>query len=107
LKKLRAFGDEAINDEYTLRWLTIRASGDPVEALNVAELGPNDIDALSPRLGFGWVPVWGRMTRAAYHLNRGALHRDRAAVVGAALADHDPAPVASPLHLREVFQFIA
>jgi len=38
----------AINDEYTLRWLMLRADGDPVRALNIAELGQNDIDALSP-----------------------------------------------------------
>jgi hypothetical protein len=37
----------ATNDEYTLRWLMLRAGGDPVRALNIVELGPNDIDALS------------------------------------------------------------
>jgi hypothetical protein len=41
-----------INEEYTLRWLMLRADGDVMRALNVAELGPNDVDTLSPE---AWV----------------------------------------------------
>jgi hypothetical protein len=37
----------AVNEEYALRWLMLRSDGDVMRALNIAELGPQDIDVLS------------------------------------------------------------
>jgi hypothetical protein len=43
-----SYGPE-INEEYALRWVTLRETGDPVKGLNLAELGRSDLDALSPQ----------------------------------------------------------
>lgn len=51
----RAAGSDfgkAVNDEYALRWAMLRAESDPVRALDVAELGPDDLEVLSPE---GWL----------------------------------------------------
>jgi hypothetical protein len=41
-----AFGLE-VNEEYALRWAILRQTGDPVSDLQIGELTPHDLDALS------------------------------------------------------------
>src|SRR4051812_24190091 len=45
------FGLEA-NEEYTLKWALLRQIGNPVADLNIKELSPKDLDALSPEAWF-------------------------------------------------------